>query len=154
MSRISEIRIKQTPPCYTVSVRKTINFAEEYAAFFEEALSSIDAYLDSHDVLTSSPPLTCFHNMNLEQLDVEVGYHTSRETPNEGKISCQSYEPCMVVSAIDMGPYEQQDPTLMDLFAYIKQHDLEMSGPICYYYLNEPNRPESEYLTQMVIPIK
>ena len=34
MARISEIRIKQTAPCYTASVRKTINFMEEYASFF------------------------------------------------------------------------------------------------------------------------
>ena len=154
MSRISEIRIKQTPACYTVSVRKTIDFKKEYVSFFDESLALIDACLDRHAVLTSSPPLTYFHNMELAQLDVEIGYHIAQEMPGEGEISCQDCPPRKVISAIDMGPYEDQDSTLMDLFEYIKQNGLEMQGPICYYYLNEPNRPESQYLTQMLIPVK
>lgn len=55
MARISEIRVKQTLPCYTVSVRKTINFMEEYAAFSGEAISKIDVFLAEHNALTSSP---------------------------------------------------------------------------------------------------
>ncbi len=154
MSRISEIRMKQTPQCYTVSIRKTINFMEEYVSFIDEALPLIEAYLASHDVLTSSAPLTYFHNMDLEKLDVEVGYHIAQELPDDGDITCQCCPSRKVVMAIDMGPYEKQDPTLMDLFGYIETQKLTMQGPICYYYLNEPNRPESEYLTQMMIPVQ
>lgn len=71
--------------------------------FFEDALSLIDACLDSHDVLTGSPPLICLHNMKLKQPDVEVGYRTAPKTPSEERISRQSHEPCKAVSAIDMG---------------------------------------------------
>lgn len=154
MSRISEIRLKETAQCYTVSIRKTISFMNEYSEFFKDALSLVSACLDEHDVLTSSPPVVCFHNMDLEQLDVEVGFHTAQDVTSNETISCKSCQPCKVVTTIDMGPYEKQDPTLMELFDYIKLHDLEMQGPIIYYYLNEPERAESEYLTQMVIPVK
>ncbi|MEA4823594.1 MAG: GyrI-like domain-containing protein [Clostridiaceae bacterium] len=154
MSRISELRLKQTPACYTVSVRKTINFMEGYAAFFGEALSRIDAHLGACGALTSSPAMACFHNMDLEHLDVEVGYHLAQKVPCEGGVTCQSCPSRKIVTAIDMGLYEQQDATLMDLFGFIEANHLEMQGSICYYYVNEPDRPESEYLTQMVIPVK
>lgn len=154
MARISEIRLKQTPACWTISVRKTINFLEEYAAFFGESLSRIDAFLAECGALTSSPAMACFHNMELERLDVEIGYHLAQEVSSGSDISCQCCPACKVVTAIDMGPYEQQDPTLMELFGYVEAQQLIMQGPICYYYLNEPNRPEAEYLTQMVIPVK
>ena len=154
MSRISEIRIKQTPSCYTVSIRKTINFMKEYASFFGEAVSQIDAFLATRGALTSSPAMSCFHNMELEQLDVEVGYHLAQELPSEGDIRCYCCPSQKIVTTIDMGPYEQQDPTLMELFGYIDTQKLEMQGPIQYYYLNEANRSETEYLTQMAIPVK
>lgn len=154
MSRISEIRVKETPASYTVSSRKTINFMEEYGAFFGESLLRIDAHLAACGALTGSPAMACFHNMDLERLDVEVGYHLAREVPDADGIACQSCPACKVVTAIDMGPYEQQDATLMELFGFIEAQKLNMQGPICYCYLNEPDRPESEYLTQMVISVE
>ncbi len=154
MSRISEIRIKQTYPCYTVSVRGTINFMNEYESFFEEALLSVTNYLDEHHIITSSPAMVCFHNMELENLEIEVGFHITQEIAGNEKIFCRDTESCKVVSTIDKGPYEKQDSTLMELFEFIKRHNLAMQGPIYYYYLNEPNRDESDYLTQMEIPIK
>lgn len=59
-----------------------------------------------------------------------------------------------VVSAIDLGPYEKQDPTLMDIFEWVKENGYEPQGSIYYYYLNDTERPEAEYLTQMSMPIK
>ena len=154
MARISEIRLKQTPACWTISARKAINFAEEYAAFFEESLARIDALLAERGVLTGSPAMACFHNMDLERLDVEAGYHLAREVPGQGGVACQSRPACKIVTAIDRGPYEQQDATLMELFGYIEARKLTMRGPIFYYYLNEPNRPQSDYLTEMAIPVE
>ncbi len=153
MARITEIRLKQTPACWTISIRKTINFMEEYAAFFGESLSRIDAFLSANGVLTSSPAMACFHNMELERLDVTVGYHIAQELSGQGDIACQSCPVRKVVTAIDMGPYAQQDATLLELFGFIEAQKLAMQGPIYYYYLNEPNRPESEYLTEMSIPV-
>ena len=154
MARVSEIRQKQTLACWTVSVRKTIRFMDEYAAFFGEALSRIDALLAAHGVCTASSAMACFHNMDLEQLDVEVGYHFAQELPGQGDVVCHSCPSHRIVTAIDRGPYEQQDATLMELFDYIQTQKLTMQGPIYYYYLNEPNRPESEYLTKMAIPVE
>lgn len=70
MSRISEIRIKQTLPSYIVSIRKTINFMEEYSKFFVETMSLVSTYLDEQGVFTSSPSMVCFHNMDFEQLKI------------------------------------------------------------------------------------
>lgn len=154
MSRISEIRIKETQLCYIVSIRKTINFMKEYSSFFGESISKVSNYLEKNSVLTSSAAMACFHNMDLEHLDIEVGFYVAHEIPNTENITCKISEPYKVVTTIDMGPYEKQDSTLMEIFEYIKEHNLEMQGPIFYYYLNEPNRKESEYLTQMDISVK
>ncbi len=100
MSKVSEIRIKQTLPCYTVSIRKTINFMEEYATFFGESISRIDNFLVAHGALTGSHVMSCFHNMDLAHLDVEVGYHLAQELPSEGDVSCRNRPSCKAVTAM------------------------------------------------------
>lgn len=154
MARISEISLRQKQARYTASVRKTINFFEEYVPFMEEALEQIEKQLESCGFIAGSPPFTCFYNTELEKLDVEVGYHLADMIPEKGGLDVYLLPSLRVLSAIDRGPYKKQDTTLMDLFNFIKTNHYEMQGPIYYYYLNKPDRPESEYLTQMVIPIK
>lgn len=42
----------------------------------------------------------------------------------------------------------------MDLLGWVQKHGYEMHGPIYYCYLNDTNRPESELLTRMFVPVK
>ena len=128
MSRISEIRIKQTYPCCTVSIRKTIDFMSEYSAFFGEAIGLIGNYLDEIALPACSPAMAVFHNMELEHLDLEVGFQIAKKVPGNEKVSCQVSEACRVVSAIDLGPYEKQNPTLTELFDLLKLRTWKCRG--------------------------
>lgn len=48
------------------------------------------------------------------------------------------------MTAIGQGAYELQDPTLKELFAWVKSSSYKMSGEFYYQYLNTPDRPSSE----------
>lgn len=154
MARISNIAIKQEPAHCTVTIRKTIDFMKEYADFAEQALARTDAYLNEENVFPISGPIVCFHNQELESLDVEIGWQITQQIKNKGDVVCNIISNRKVVSAIDLGPYEEQDPTLMDIFEWIKETGCEPQGPIQYCYLNDTERPAAEYLTQMSVPIK
>ena len=152
MARISEILLLNEIEHYTITKRKKIDFMNEYADFMEKTLKEIDEYLKNNNLFRCSAPMVCFHNMDLENLDIEIGYHI------ESNIGCIDFKikkvhTKTVIETIDLGAYEQQDPTLMDMFKWIEDNNYSMNGEIYYYYLNDPNRPESQYLTKMVIPI-
>lgn len=101
-----------------------------------------------------SGPIVCFHNQELETLDVEMGWQIAQKIENKANMLCKMVPTRKVITAIDMGPYEKQDPTLMDIFEWLNDNELEAEGPIFYCYLNDTGRPEAEYLTKMSIPIK
>ena len=150
MSRISNIEIKQEPEHYTLTIRKTIDFMKEYSDFAMQVLALTGDYLNEMGVY----PISYFHNQELESLDVEMGWQIAQKIENRDSMLCNMIPTRKVVSTIDLGPYEKQDPTLMDIFEWVKENGYEPQGPVFYCYLNDTERPEAEYLTQMSMPIK
>ena len=78
MTRIADIMLKQLPEQPMLTLRKTINFFEDYANFMGEAINSILQLIEENNALPSSGPIVCFHNIDLEKLDVEIGFATPR----------------------------------------------------------------------------
>lgn len=154
MARISNITIKQEPEHYTFTVRKTIDFMKEYSNFAGQALRATGDYLNEKGLFPMSGPIVCFHNMELENLDVEMGWQITEKIENKNNMACNFMPAGKIVSTIDLGPYEEQDPTLEDLFSWIKENGYEPKGPICYCYLNDTERPPAQFLTQMSLAIK
>ena len=59
-----------------------------------------------------------------------------------------------VVSGIFLGAYEDTDPLMMEIMQWITNHGYQQQGTIFNYYLNDEDRPASELLTRIVIPVK
>ncbi len=154
MTRISQVFLKKQSGFHMLTVRKTINFMEEYSNFVGYSLSKIITRLDSENELASGVPTVCFHNMDLAKLDVEVGFPVANPVDGAEDVKAVTIPTQKVVTAIDMGPYEKQDPTLEDIFAWIQDHGYVMGGEIYYQYLNDNDRPESEFLTLMIVPVR
>lgn len=154
MARISAVSLKQQPEHYTLTVRKTIDFMAEYAAFAAQALDETSLHLHRLGLLPISGPIACFHNTQLKALDVECGWQLATPVESSGHLLCTHVPGRRVATAIDLGPYEQQDPTLSALLQWVQREGYEASGPICYRYLNDTDRPESEYLTEMFLPLR
>ena len=154
MARMSEIDFMQEPEHYTLTIRKTIDFMKEYSDFAMQVLALTGDYLNEMGVYPISGPVVYFHNQELESLDVEMGWQIAQKIENRDSMLCNMIPTRKVVSTIDLGPYEKQDPTLMDIFEWVKENGYEPQGPVFYCYLNDTERPEAEYLTQMSMPIK
>ena len=154
MARISKITIKQEPEHYLLAIRKTIDFMKDYSHFAAQALALTGDYLKQMGVYPISGPVVCFHNQSLEALDVEMGWKIAQKVEPRDNMLCSLVPARKIVTSIDLGPYEMQDPTLMAMFEWVKQNGCQPQGPICYCYLNDTDRPAAEYLTEMMIPIQ
>ncbi len=153
MARISEITVRQLPEQHMLTLRKTIDFFSEYADFMGNAIGGILPLIAERGVFPSSGPIVCFHNMELEALDVEIGFQIARPVEGNGDITSKTLPSHTIAVTIDRGPYEKQDPTLEELMNWIPEHDFETAGGIYYHYLNGEEQPQSEYLTEMYIPV-
>ncbi len=154
MARISDVTVKEQPEYHALTIRRTICFMSEFSDFADACFGKILHYLERLGALVSDGPIVCFHNMDLERLDVEVGFPVARAVEGNEEILAIRVPAQKVVTAIDQGAYEEQDPTLADLFSCIQEQGYEPLGDIWYQYLNDTNRPADQYLTKMAVPIR
>ena len=154
MSRITNITVVEQSAYYALVIRKTINFMAEFEEFSAQGYTKIMDYITSQNAFPAGAPIVCFHNMDLDKLDIEVGFPVATQMNGLKDIQCVEIPRQKVVTAIDQGAYELQDSTLEELFEWVKNNPYEMSGEIYYQYLNTPDRPASEYLTKMMLPIR
>jgi effector-binding domain-containing protein len=92
--------------------------------------------------------------MDLENLDVEMGFPVARPVERTGEIVGRSIPVQKAVTGIFLGPYPDSDPLMMEIMRWIADRGYEQQGPIFNYYLNDADRPPCELLTQIVIPIR
>ena len=154
MSKISEVSIIQEPEHYTLTIRKTINFLKDFPAEAGQAFGRTAQYIGEMGLSPMNGPIVCYHNQDLEACDVEMGWQIAQPVEKKDDMVCNQIPSRKIASAIDLGPYEDSDPTLEAVFNWTKEKGLETQGTIYNCYLNDPNRPPAEYLTQMYLPLK
>lgn len=154
MTRISRLTVKEMPEKQLVTIRRTIDFFAEYSEMMDEVLQKIDKVLTASKLLPASGPIVCFHNVDLAALDVEIGMEIAFPVVlKESEVQCKTIPARKIALTIDQGPYEEQDPTLEALMAWINEQGYSMVGGIYYHYLNDEEQLPKEYLTEMYIPI-
>ena len=155
MARISQISLYKQPAYHALTIRKTINFMKDFSDFADAFAGKIFNHLNDLRELPGGAPIVCFHNMDLEKLDVEYIFPVANPLSGKEDIKANLIPAQNVVTAIDMGTYENQDSTLEEILIWIEGNGFEMKGEIYYQYLNDPNEtPEDELLTVMIVPIK
>lgn len=153
MPIISKISLFEQPEQHVLSIRTTIHF-NDYPNTAVQAYKKIMEYAECNGLLLSSGPFVCYHNDDLENLDVEMGFPVAKPVSGNDDIAGYTIPVQKVVSGIFLGAYEDTDSLMIEIMQWIKEHGYEQQGKIYNYYLNDDNRNASELLTQIVIPIK
>lgn len=154
MPVISGISLFEIPERHILSQRIIINFGD-FPDSAGKIYAEIMKFAGENGLLFSGPPFVCYHNEDLENLDVELGFPTAKLVDTGHDRICGRTLPAgKVVSGIYLGPYEETDPLMMSIFEWISKNGYEQQGRIYNYYLNESDRPENELLTQIIVPVE
>lgn len=119
------------------------------------AYNSIIAYLNEIGEQPADAAFAAYYNMDMEDLDVEMGFPVARVLPGQGEIKPGEIPGGRQVSAMYKGPYAQMEP-LYNAMTEWMQANGHIAVGICYeFYYNSPmDVPETELLTKIVFPIK
>lgn len=153
MPIISKISLFEQPEQHVLSIRTTIHF-NDYPNTAKEAYKKIMKYAELNGLLLSGGPFVCYHNADLENLDVEMGFPVAKPVLGNNEIAGYTIPVQKAVSGIYLGAYEETDPLMIEIIKWINEHDYEQQGKIYNYYLNDEDRNANELLTQIVVPIK
>ncbi len=118
------------------------------------AYGAIGAYLGELGEQPAGAPFTAYYNMDMQDLDLEIGFPVGRELPARGEIQASHMPAGDYASVLHEGPYTQVNAAYDALTEFIQQQNRTPTGVAYEFYLNSPVEvPEQELKTQIVFPL-
>lgn len=152
MTDTFEIIERQEQP--VISVRRRTPVAGLNGAI-AQAYQEIFSYLGQLGENPADTPFTAYYNMDMQDLDVEIGVAVSRPLPGGGAVQQSVIPAGRQASCMYKGPYSEIGEAYAALEAWAKEKGVAPTGVSYEYYLNTPGQvPDSELLTKIVFLLK
>jgi effector-binding domain-containing protein len=146
--------VKEQPTQLTLSIR-TRTSVQDLAQVLGKAYGAIAQYLGELGEQPVGPPFAAYYNMDMQNLDVEIGFPVSRRLPGKDDINASEIPGGKVATCLYTGPYSEIEPAYNALSQWIKDNGYEVTGVAYEMYLNDPMQTlPQELRTQIVFPLK
>jgi len=149
-----QCEIKEQPAQKTLSIR-TRAAVEDLARLFGEGYGAIAQYLGELGEQPAGAPFAAYYNMDMADLDVELGFPVARPLPGRAEIKPSELPAGQVATSLYTGPYSDIEPAYTNLIEWAKDKGYEVTGIAYEFYLNDPTAtPPAELQTQIMLPLK
>jgi len=152
MSYTCEIVELPLQPILSARVRTPV---QELPQHLGRIYGAVFQYLAELGEPEAGMPFTAYYNMDMQDLDVEIGVPVHKAVPTKGEIQPGSIPAGRFVSTEHVGPYEQLAQAYEALASFAEAQGLEPTGVVYEYYLNDPSQePYEEPRTRVVFPVR
>ncbi|MGD9091471.1 MAG: GyrI-like domain-containing protein [Anaerolineales bacterium] len=149
-----EPKIIEKPEQIVLSIR-TRTAVGDLPQVMGRCFGSITQYLGELGEQPAGAPFVGYYNMDMEALDVEIGFPVNRPLAGKGEIQSGSIAGGKQASCLHVGAYKDIEPAYNALMAFIRESGYEASGLAYEFYLNDPGEtPEEALETEVVFPLK
>lgn len=129
-------QITARPRQPTLVVRTRVR-VEDLPRIMGPAYGAIASYLHSLGVAPTGPPFALYHNTDMQNLEVEIGFPVSRAVPGRDTLTPSSLAAGEYAHCVHTGPYAGVGAAYAALSAWVSAHGL-VPGPALEVYLNDP----------------
>jgi len=150
MSNITVLKQKEQP---TLCIR-TRTSIDKLPQLIGESYGKIGAYLAELNEHLSDVPFVAYHNMDMQDLDVEIGFPVAETIPGKGDIQAGSIPAGLIIFSMNRGPYDKMKSLYKEMANWIEKNGYTATGSAYEYYYNDTSFLETELLTKVVMPIK
>lgn len=147
-----ELIEQKAQPVLTIRTRTSL---AELSKTIGETYGEIMQYLTELREQPADAPYTAYYNLDMNDLDVEMGFPVAKQLPEKGRIKPGEIPQGKCAACLYKGSYSQMEQVYGEIYKWMDQNSYEPRGVYYEYYYNSPNEvPENELLTKIVIPIK
>ena len=147
-----KIEERDVQPVASIRTRTPVT---EISAVLGECYGRIMGYLGELGVYPSGAPFTAYFNMDMEDLDLEIGMPVAEPVAAKDDIASSEIPAGKYVTATHVGPYEKFEETYNVLMAYMGEQGVDGSGVAYEFYLNDPSEtPPEKLITEILIQLK
>jgi effector-binding domain-containing protein len=141
-------------PAQPALVIRTHAAAPDLPRLFGEAYGALMRYLGELGEQPVGMPFAAYHNMDMQDLDLEIGFPVARPLPAKGEIQAGELPAGRWASVLHVGPYDQCGPAYEALAAWINEHNYTPVGVAYEAYCSEPETPPQEIRTWIRFPLR
>lgn len=146
-----ELNEEKAQPVLSIRMRTKLELLPKAIG---ESYMRILGYMNEHAEQPAYAPFTAYYNLDMQDLDVEMGFPVSRLLPGKGDIQAREIPPGTVVSSMYKGPYSGMEQPYNEMKKWIAENGFIPDGVSYEYYFNSPQAvPETELLTKIVMPV-
>jgi effector-binding domain-containing protein len=147
-----QCEVKEQPVQKTLSIR-TRTAAQDLPQVFGEGYGKIAHYLEELGEQPIGPPFAAYYNMDMDNLDVELGFPVAQTLPGRAEIKAGEIPGSKVATCLHVGPYNEMEPAYTTLMQWMADNGYEATGVAYELYLNDP-RETPPAQTQIIFPLK
>jgi len=152
MPRITDIMLLEQPEVPTLVVR-TRTRIQDMPGLIGKTYGSIAAYLGELGHHMAGIPFVAYYNMDMQDLDVELGFPVAGRLPGKGDIQAGTIPAGLMVTSLYQGAYSGLQGAYAEMAAWIQEHGCVPSGVAYECYFNGPGFAEELLLTQIAFPV-
>ncbi|MDI3539727.1 MAG: hypothetical protein PWQ52_850 [Methanolobus sp.] len=150
----SGIEMKEEKAQPVMSIR-TSAAVRDLPSIIGESYGKIMQHLEKIGEQPAGVPFVAYHNMDMDDLDLEIGFPVMKPLEGSGEIIRSEIPAGKYVSMMYKGPYAGMEKPYSEMAEWIEEHGHKPKGIAYEYYYNSPMEvPESELLTRIVIAVE
>ena len=138
----------------TLVVRKRAS-VQQLPQVLGQAWGAIMQYADRSGLTPAGSPFVAYHNMDMQDLDLEIGFPFPKSLSGEGEVQAGELPGGQAAECLHVGPYDKIAAAYEALQKWLDENGGKPTGIAYEFYLNDPRttRPE-ELQTQVIFPLK
>ena len=147
-----EIKEQAAQPTLSIRARTPIDGLPKLLG---ESYGKIAGYLAGLDEGPAGAPFAAYYNMDMQDLDVEIGFPVAKALKGKGEIQASEVPGGKLGIALHAGRYADIAPVYDALIQFVKEQGYEPTGISFEFYLNDPGEtPQDQLQTQIAFPLK
>ena len=152
MAHQCQLLDRQAQPTLAIRTRASVQMLPQVLG---KAWGAIMQYTGRMGVQPSGPPFVAYHNMDMQDLDLEIGFPFVEKLRGEGEVLAGEIPAGKAAGCLHVGPYDQVGGAYEALQKWMEANGHTPSGVAYEFYLNDPqSTPAAELQTQVVFPLK
>ncbi len=150
----SPCEIQDIPARPTMTIR-THCPVQDLPQVIGNAYAEIAGYMGEMGTHPAGGPFVIYYNMDMQNLEVEIGFPSDRAFPGKGGVQPGEFPGCRAATCVYTGPYPEMTAAYEALTRCIQESGLEATGVAIEEYFNSPMEVAPEELkTRIILPVK
>lgn len=151
---MEEFVVENTGAQPILSIRK-VTSVDSLPEEMGKAFQSVIAAIVQAGGKPAGAPFAAYYNMDMQNLDVEMGFPVARPMEGRGGIIAREIPAGKKAAGIHRGPYREMAGLYDAMQKWMTENGHQPTGIVYEFYLNSPMEvSEDELLTRVVFPLK